>query len=584
MIKIKTAFILLFSFVIVFLLVILVAFLQLMQNRKEFGKSQINRHYAFVVSDSLRQYSDDLMRNCAAYVLSGDRDILDKYQGLAESFKDTINNSSYFVRPSEFYQFSKNELEYLTKAKDAIEKQKRIEKQAIDEMDYIEENQEEPLLPVNKTNTRSLMVLRGGQYIKVRKDVVENLVVFERLVEDRTQTIYVDNVNQGLKLFYSVLILIIFVIVISCVSFYLIYRRVIYEERLDVNFKAGVVQLEKTQKGLLKSDERFTLAVNNSGAHVWDYNVQSRELVWSPDNSDLLGYKLSDIEPNIDFLLSRIHSDDKAAFEKLFKEHIENNTPFNIDARFYNRYDQVVWLRCKGSSSRDEHNKATRVVGLFVDITDRVKEEEKVMNLILETEDKERSRIAREIHDSLQQTMSTSLLNFEKVRSSITFPDNAIEEKFITGYKYLKESISESRSLAHNLMPKVVDQNGVAVAIESLINAIKGSTSTDLVFYHNFGSTRLTLAVEMTIYRIVQEAVNNMIKYSKADTCSIQLLKSNDLVTLTIEDDGIGFEPQNTNHTFGLNSMKTRTDAIGGYLEVESTPGHGTQILFELTV
>ena len=211
-----------------------------------------------------------------------------------------------------------------------------------------------------------------------------------------------------------------------------------------------------------------------------------------------------------------------------------------------------------------------------------MRQEEKIVSAILETEDSERSRIARDIHDGLQQTMSTSLMSFEKVRSSIDFEDPKIYDKFHMGYKFLKKAIEESRTLAHNLMPKVVDQAGIVAAIESLLTAMKDSTETKFVFEQNLNDQRLKLSEEMTFYRIVQEAINNVITYSNAKTCTIQLLKYKDLVNLTIDDDGVGFDVSKTKETFGINSMKTRADSIGAYFEINSRIQKGTNILLEL--
>ena len=86
----------------------------------------------------------------------------------------------------------------------------------------------------------------------------------------------------------------------------------------------------------------------------------------------------------------------------------------------------------------------------------------------------------------------------------------------------------------------------------------------------------------MTFYRIVQEAINNVIKYSNAENCSIQLLKYKGYVNLTIDDDGVGFDVSKINDTFGINSMKTRANSIGAYFEINSRIQKGTNILLEL--
>ena len=574
MIKIKTAFSLLFGLIITFLFIILLAFLLLLQNREEFGKSQFNRHYSLKLSDELRQRNDDLTNYCTNYIITGDSIWEARYTALSNNeinLEDASSNAS--------------EIALLLKAELKNDKLNNIELKAMNAAKGLfSDSLGHYTIKDHPKQQLALKTISSKEYRAIKKDVLQPIILFEKRIEEQTNSIYQKNIKEGLQLFHTVLSLLITVLVISGIAFYMIFKRVVKQEKQDVLFRQGVVELQKAQSELLQSDERFKLAVTGSGARAWDYQVSQNQLIWSPPHLPLLDYQPEEIGSDMQFLLTCIHQDDKNKFETLLQKHIETDIPFNIDARFYTKQSDIKWIRCKGSSSRDKAGKATRIVGIFIDITDRVKAEEKATNAILETEDKERSRIAREIHDSLQQTMSTALLNFEKVRSTISFDDELLAQKYQTGYQYLKKAIAESRTLAHNLMPKVVSNDGVIRAVESLIGAIKGSTDIEFTFYTNLGDERIKMAAEMTIYRIIQEAINNVIKYSQAKQCTIQLLKHDDMVTLTIEDDGIGFESDKIKDSFGLNSMKTRADAIGAFLEIESAPGRGTQVLFEINI
>jgi signal transduction histidine kinase len=160
-------------------------------------------------------------------------------------------------------------------------------------------------------------------------------------------------------------------------------------------------------------------------------------------------------------------------------------------------------------------------------------------------------------------------------------------EKFELGRKYLKNSIAESRSVAHALMPKEIVDFGVLSAFENTINDIdKSQEETEFHFSHNLESGRLSnLQIEITLFRILQEALNNINKYARASTVHIQLKEYDDIFMLTIEDDGQGFdieEMREKGSGLGFKSMQNRLDAINGFLEINSVPGQGTEILVEI--
>ena len=343
---------------------------------------------------------------------------------------------------------------------------------------------------------------------------------------------------------------------------------------------------KEAENALAAKEQQLQYALDVSNEGIWEWNIDKDNILYSSRCYTMIGYLTpEDDESTIDFWNKATHKDDisKSLISNI--DNIASSGLFDNIYRVISKFKEVRWIHTKGKAVEFSINgKPSRVIGTMSDITDRMKQEEQIVSAVLETEDKERSRIARDIHDGLQQTMSTALMSFEKVRSSTDFKDEKTYERFHLGYKYLKKSIEESRTLAHNLMPKVVDRNGIVAAIESLLSAIENSTETQFGFDQNLNDERLKLSEEMTFYRIVQEAVNNVMKYANAKNCNIQLLKHSDIVILTIEDDGVGFEMENTGNSFGINSMKTRADSIGAFFEINSRINRGTQILLELTL
>ncbi len=339
----------------------------------------------------------------------------------------------------------------------------------------------------------------------------------------------------------------------------------------------------KTSNKLKLSEENLQLAFEAINEGIWNFYTDTETFEFNQRCFSLLGYDAETIKDPINFWNQIIHPEDKNLGLTQNAEKIKEEGYFNNIFRVQNADEHYIWIHCKGRTMVQHHNGSPlRIVGNLTDITNRMKQEQKIASTVLETEDRERSRIARDIHDGLQQTMTTALLNLEKVRASAKIEPENLTEKFQTGYDLLKKSISESRSLAHNLMPKVVAENGIVAAIESLLNAIRTSSETEFTFYTNFGEENLKLATEISLYRITQEAINNILKYAQASKATIQLLKYDDLTMLTIEDNGKGFDTYNLQETFGLNSMKTRAESIGANFTLESAPTKGTQIIIEL--
>jgi PAS domain S-box-containing protein len=221
----------------------------------------------------------------------------------------------------------------------------------------------------------------------------------------------------------------------------------------------------------------------------------------------------------------------------------------------------------------------TYICGFARDITKRVKAERQIIATILSTEDKERSRISKELHDSVGQTLSAISLHLDSL-SKIKNLSSTEVDKIKNIENLLKEAIAESRSVSHNLMPPALTDLGFTFALENLLNSLAGVGETKFSFHSNESEIVVPKEIEFALFRITQEAINNIIKYAEATEATIQYLIFEDLISLSIEDDGKGFDMKiaNKNHNFGLNSMMNRAASMGGELTIDTTPGKGTGI------
>ncbi len=213
-----------------------------------------------------------------------------------------------------------------------------------------------------------------------------------------------------------------------------------------------------------------------------------------------------------------------------------------------------------------------------VDLTDQEETEQKITNAIVSTSEKERTEISRELHDSLSQELTIASLNLKNLKYEFdNLKDNSRYNKTL---QYLETCIDHVRSVAHRLHPKAIEDLGMIPAIAGVIEDIMEVYPVKIEFDYN-KNLRLDQEYELNIYRIIQEALNNIIKHSKAKNVHIKLHFDDQRVRFFIKDDGIGFSNDFTalrDEGVGLRIIRSRITSLGGALKIISSPGEGTRI------
>ena len=205
---------------------------------------------------------------------------------------------------------------------------------------------------------------------------------------------------------------------------------------------------------------------------------------------------------------------------------------------------------------------------------------------INEAQEEERIRIATDLHDGLGQMLTAISYSIQDL-----FPDDrkesAIQEPVKKIQQQIDLAIKEAKNIAYNLIPIVLKDFGLIVAIENLINRAHELYETKFSF-NAFGfNERIDVRREKALYRICQEAINNIVKHANAKEATCQIFWQNCLVVLVIEDDGDGFdttllELDKSNTCIGLISIKERVLAFDGNFSIDSEPGNGTEIIVEI--
>jgi signal transduction histidine kinase len=202
---------------------------------------------------------------------------------------------------------------------------------------------------------------------------------------------------------------------------------------------------------------------------------------------------------------------------------------------------------------------------------------------VVDAQELERKRLARELHDETGQSLTSMLLALREIEEAKT-PDES-QEATDRLREQIVDTLHDVRRLAVELRPKALDDFGLVPALERLTTTFSEQTSIPVEFEAMLGDTRLAPAVETALYRIVQEALTNVIKHSRASRVSVLLRRKPDSVAAVIEDDGQGFDVDETRDGgLGLIGMRERIALIDGRLAVESSSSGGTSVVAEVPV
>ena len=230
------------------------------------------------------------------------------------------------------------------------------------------------------------------------------------------------------------------------------------------------------------------------------------------------------------------------------------------------------------------------MVGM-VDVTRRKEAEQSLVHehrlllRLLELQERDRQLIGFEIHDGIVQQMTAVTMFLESASVEVEKQLGAAPEHLTGGIHLLRECIDEARRLIGGLQPPVLDEAGVIEAIQTLAKETVGKgnvqVALDLDLDPNIG--RIAPPLEMAIYRIIQECLNNVWQHSQAETARVELRRENDKVIVVVSDLGVGFDPSKTKKKrYGLYGIRERARLFGGQAFIESAPGQGTRIRVEL--
>lgn len=217
--------------------------------------------------------------------------------------------------------------------------------------------------------------------------------------------------------------------------------------------------------------------------------------------------------------------------------------------------------------------------------TEKILKEQELTTIdaMIAGQEKERQRLASDLHDSVGATLAAAKMQFNHLAQNKA-KATQLDEVFAKTGKLLEDAYTEIRSMAHIKNSGVIAKNGLLPAVEKLAKNASGVNNLSIEVQHFGLENRIENSLEISIFRIIQELVTNIIKHSKATEANISITQHEDSINIIVEDNGIGFNSKNINFNegMGLSSIEKRIEHLEGTLEVDATKGKGTTILIDI--
>ena len=414
-------------------------------------------------------------------------------------------------------------------------------------------------------------------------------------------------------------------------------RPIVGQETDATLLRTVVVKLgdvEEAGEALEQKNEIYTVALRKAGIGTWEWDTATGRLWWSEITESIFGFFPGEFNRTYDAFLDCVHPEDREWVATSVTQCVEAGRDFCIEHRVVKPDGSVCWVLETGDVIRDSQGDVVRMAGIVQDITGQKKQRDQTTKMkerlerlvrertielmeankslheeiverkqterellqkesdlkqlsakLVDAQEDERKRVARELHDSIAGKLSAIKYGVEKKLGEMEeAPSGGISLEDVLSE--VKEAIEETRRISRNLWPSQLEDLGLIPSIDGLIRQFSGHyPGVEAIKEIDVDESEIPNRLKIAVYRILQEALNNAGKYSGATEVDVSLMRKNSNLEFCLKDNGQGFDPETelspqnrSGKGMGLESMKERTEVSGGAFSIWSKPGEGTAV------
>ncbi len=357
-----------------------------------------------------------------------------------------------------------------------------------------------------------------------------------------------------------------------------------------------ISERKDAEASLRFSEERFRLVAEAPNDILWDWDLVTDDHWWSPNAREKFGYDPNE-EPSVEAWTDRLHPDDRDRVMAIVDQALASETRMvTAEYRFRLADGTYGYFYDRGQIIRDASGRAIRMIGAMIDVTfskrayasletayQRLQSMSRELHAV---ESNERRRLSRELHDEVGQLLTGLKFDLQATRQALTGRHNAAavaraHERTRRALETTDELFARLRRIVRALRPSVLEELGLKEALEAMVSDIQSrSDLACAVSVEGDGvEHKMAPSIETALYRMAQELATNVVRHAQAMTLSVVLTVDARHWILTVQDDGIGFDPKAESISgMGIRGVYERAEILGGWVDVSSTPGAGSTV------
>ncbi|KIP17353.1 histidine kinase [Burkholderia ubonensis] len=357
------------------------------------------------------------------------------------------------------------------------------------------------------------------------------------------------------------------------------------------------IERHRVAAELVASKERFQLAVNGASAGLWDWDLGTDLVYFSPHFKEIMDYHDDEPADENHALLDAIHPDDIERVRAALAAHLEQRSPYDVEYRVNFRSGTSRWIESRGQALWNGAGQPYRMVGWIMDVTDRKRDEEalrisreelrRLSAHIQHVREEEKARIARELHDDLGQQLTALKMGLAEIEIRLkgqAAATQTVRDRLSDMSRLIDMTVASVRRIAADLRPVMLDDLGLMPAIDWLVNDFTDRYGIDVERRIDPGDTTFTGIGATTLFRIVQEALTNVARHANATAVVLTLCIEGGCCMLRVADNGRGGRivdgggSDRQDQSFGLVGIRERAHMIGGSVTIDTADGKGFSI------
>lgn len=363
-----------------------------------------------------------------------------------------------------------------------------------------------------------------------------------------------------------------------------------YPKRLIGGQSIDITDERNAREQLVKGNERFFYAAQATSDSIWDWDMEAGHVYRSESFSRLTGYPASEIGGDLFWWYNKIHPDDRArVIHQINTCIISHNSYWQDEYRFRCQDDSYRFFSDR-SYIIYKKGKPVRAIGAIQDLTEKrkleaalesQKEQERLQinRAIINAQDHERNELSKELHDNVNQILSSASILLSAVKGN----GHEIDPLLHKTHDYIELAIQEIRKISRSLNTSMISEVGLSAPVQEIAGNMRlmQQMEVDVVYDHSLDD-ELPPDLQLMLYRILQEQTNNIIRYAGATHVLIAITKENDGIRLVIEDNGKGFDVKKKSKGIGLINIRNRVEVAGGQLQIITEPGAGCRMVVDI--